>query len=337
MHYTGMAAATVHGVSDAGARMPRIGARRVSESLAALRRRRDLPHPVPRDARLLPRSAAGPAGAAGQRGALPCGRAGRARRPLDQRCRGPDGGRAARLERRITGQTRAQYEGFGWADAVHPDDVKSSVETWNAHRRRPANLRSRASGPIARRGVAALRDPCGPGPRPTRRHPRVGRGPYRHHRAARGRSGAEGIERGDPALRLHRQPRPARAAGQHHGLHQRAGRRARSRSARRTGRPPGCCAASTRNSRRRSASSRRPSTKMEALIAAILKLSREGRRQLHAGAPRHGGRAPGRCRRAPAPGRSRRCPRDHPGDSAGASSPTASRSSRSSATCWTTR
>jgi len=32
----------------------------------------------------------------------------------------------------ITGQTRAQYEGFGWADAVHPDDVKSSVETWNA-------------------------------------------------------------------------------------------------------------------------------------------------------------------------------------------------------------
>ena len=32
----------------------------------------------------------------------------------------------------ITGQTRAQYEGFGWADAVHPDDKQNSVETWNA-------------------------------------------------------------------------------------------------------------------------------------------------------------------------------------------------------------
>ncbi|MCJ2053069.1 MHYT domain-containing protein [Methylobacterium sp. J-070] len=30
----------------------------------------------------------------------------------------------------ITGQSRAQYQGYGWADAVHPDDVKESVETW---------------------------------------------------------------------------------------------------------------------------------------------------------------------------------------------------------------
>ena len=30
-------------------------------------------------------------------------------------------------------------------------------------------------------------------------------------------------QRGNPALRLYRHPRPARAAGQHHGLHQRAG------------------------------------------------------------------------------------------------------------------
>ena len=35
-----------------------------------------------------------------------------------------------------------------------------------------------------------------------------------HRRSARG-------QRGDPALRLYRQPRPALAAGQHHGLHQR--------------------------------------------------------------------------------------------------------------------
>ena len=32
----------------------------------------------------------------------------------------------------LTGQTRAEYEGFGWADAVHPDDRLPSVEAWNA-------------------------------------------------------------------------------------------------------------------------------------------------------------------------------------------------------------
>ncbi len=30
----------------------------------------------------------------------------------------------------ITGQSRAQYEGFGWADAVHPDDAQPSIEAW---------------------------------------------------------------------------------------------------------------------------------------------------------------------------------------------------------------
>ncbi|WP_345819842.1 MHYT domain-containing protein [Methylobacterium fujisawaense] len=32
----------------------------------------------------------------------------------------------------ITGQTRAEYQGYGWADAVHPDDVQASIESWNA-------------------------------------------------------------------------------------------------------------------------------------------------------------------------------------------------------------
>jgi PAS domain S-box-containing protein len=32
----------------------------------------------------------------------------------------------------ITGQSRAEYEGYGWADAVHPDDAQASVEAWNA-------------------------------------------------------------------------------------------------------------------------------------------------------------------------------------------------------------
>jgi PAS domain S-box-containing protein len=32
----------------------------------------------------------------------------------------------------LTGQTQAQYQGFGWADAVHPDDAASTIEAWNA-------------------------------------------------------------------------------------------------------------------------------------------------------------------------------------------------------------
>ncbi|WP_019905059.1 MHYT domain-containing protein [Methylobacterium sp. 77] len=30
----------------------------------------------------------------------------------------------------ITGQSREEYQGFGWADAVHPDDAESSIEAW---------------------------------------------------------------------------------------------------------------------------------------------------------------------------------------------------------------
>ena len=31
----------------------------------------------------------------------------------------------------ITGQTRAEYEGYGWAKAVHPDDAQASIDAWN--------------------------------------------------------------------------------------------------------------------------------------------------------------------------------------------------------------
>jgi PAS domain S-box-containing protein len=31
----------------------------------------------------------------------------------------------------LTGQSKEQYEGFGWASAVHPDDAGPSVEAWN--------------------------------------------------------------------------------------------------------------------------------------------------------------------------------------------------------------
>ncbi|MBE7218200.1 MAG: PAS domain-containing sensor histidine kinase [Caulobacteraceae bacterium] len=32
----------------------------------------------------------------------------------------------------LTGQTQAEYEGFGWADAVHPEDAQPSIDEWNA-------------------------------------------------------------------------------------------------------------------------------------------------------------------------------------------------------------
>lgn len=32
----------------------------------------------------------------------------------------------------LTGQTLAEYQGFGWAQAVHPDDAQPTIEAWNA-------------------------------------------------------------------------------------------------------------------------------------------------------------------------------------------------------------
>jgi PAS domain S-box-containing protein len=32
----------------------------------------------------------------------------------------------------LTGQTRAEYEGFGWASAVHPEDAQATLDAWNS-------------------------------------------------------------------------------------------------------------------------------------------------------------------------------------------------------------
>jgi PAS domain S-box-containing protein len=32
----------------------------------------------------------------------------------------------------LTGQSQAEYQGYGWANAVHPDDIEMSIQTWNA-------------------------------------------------------------------------------------------------------------------------------------------------------------------------------------------------------------
>jgi PAS domain S-box-containing protein len=31
----------------------------------------------------------------------------------------------------LTGQTQAQYDGYGWADALHPDDARPTIDAWN--------------------------------------------------------------------------------------------------------------------------------------------------------------------------------------------------------------
>ena len=50
----------------------------------------------------------------------------------------------------LTGQTRAEYEGYGWADAVHPDDAQPTIDAWKMaveeHRPFAFEHRVRASG-----------------------------------------------------------------------------------------------------------------------------------------------------------------------------------------------
>jgi hypothetical protein len=31
----------------------------------------------------------------------------------------------------LTGQTYEEYQGYGWTNAVHPDDTQPTVEAWN--------------------------------------------------------------------------------------------------------------------------------------------------------------------------------------------------------------
>lgn len=32
---------------------------------------------------------------------------------------------------RLTGQTEAEYQGYGWADVVHPEDIQATIDAWN--------------------------------------------------------------------------------------------------------------------------------------------------------------------------------------------------------------
>ena len=59
----------------------------------------------------------------------------------------------------LTGQTQAQYEGYGWADAVHPDDAQPSIDEWRASvaARRPFVFEHRVRRADGRWGHFAIR------------------------------------------------------------------------------------------------------------------------------------------------------------------------------------
>jgi PAS domain S-box-containing protein len=45
----------------------------------------------------------------------------------------------------LTGQSRREYEGYGWADAIHPDDARPTIDAWNdaVGERRPFDFEHR--------------------------------------------------------------------------------------------------------------------------------------------------------------------------------------------------
>ena len=103
----------------------------------------------------------------------------------------------------FTGQTFDQLKGWGWLDAVHPDDRPNTAAGWSAavaarslyqveHRLRRHDGEYRH---MLVRAVPILDKGGG--------DPGVGRGPYRHRRRAAGRGrGARGRGAGPPAARI---------------------------------------------------------------------------------------------------------------------------------------
>lgn len=59
----------------------------------------------------------------------------------------------------LTGQTRAEYEGYGWAKAVHPDDADATVAAWNESvaERKPFEFEHRIRLKSGEWGIFAVR------------------------------------------------------------------------------------------------------------------------------------------------------------------------------------
>ncbi|MBC7886991.1 MAG: PAS domain S-box protein [Ferruginibacter sp.] len=59
----------------------------------------------------------------------------------------------------LTGQSYHQYQGYGWADAVHPDDARPTIDAWNeaVKERRPFNFEHRIRLKNGNWGVFSVR------------------------------------------------------------------------------------------------------------------------------------------------------------------------------------
>ena len=88
--------------------------------------------------------------------------------------------------RAFTGQTYEEWQGWGWLDALHPEDRARTAALW---RQAVADQNPRQHGisPAPRqRRVALDSRPGRAAAHRRRRGPRVGRDEYRHHRAEAG-------------------------------------------------------------------------------------------------------------------------------------------------------
>ena len=111
----------------------------------------------------------------------------------------------------FTGQTFDQLKGWGWLDAVHPDDRPNTARVWSAAVDARVALPGRTPAAPPRRRVSVHACPGRPHPGQGGRDPGVGRRAHRHRcrKAGRGRDArGQGGRRG-------RHPRQERVPGQH--------------------------------------------------------------------------------------------------------------------------
>ena len=92
----------------------------------------------------------------------------------------------------LTGQTFEDYQGFGWAKAVHPEDAQPTIDAWLAavRERRPFSFEHRVrrhDGQWRNFSIRAI-----PILDATEVHSRVGGRTHRHYRTAARRTGAQG-------------------------------------------------------------------------------------------------------------------------------------------------
>ena len=105
----------------------------------------------------------------------------------------------------FTGQSEDEYQGYGWAAAVHPDDAQPTIDAWNASvaARTPFVFEHRLRRRDGVYRLFAIR--AAPVLDEDGSYPRVGRHSHGHHRAPPGRR-SPARERGPQSARSWRPP-----------------------------------------------------------------------------------------------------------------------------------